>query len=94
MNFSLKHNSDVINKLEENHFIYKITELGGIYSKEDDLIDILIYSDIRTEDQIINKFINQLPKYENGYFNYYTYKNMNSWVITNYAENLYLIISP
>lgn len=78
LNFAIKHNSDVINKLGENHFIYKMTELGGIYSKEDDLIDILIYSDIKTEDYTINKFINQLPKYENGCFNYYTYKNMNS----------------
>ena len=71
-----------------------MTELGGIYSNEDDLIDILIYSDIKTENQTINKLINQLPKYENGCFNYYTYKHMNSWLITNYAENEYLMISP
>ena len=78
LNFAEKHNANVINKLEDNNYIYRMNDLGGIYSKEDDIIDILIYSNIHSKDQRLEQLLRKLPTNENGYFNYYIYKNINS----------------
>lgn len=77
LEFAKVHNKTIIDKLDDTDYFYIMNELGGIYSKDGNIIDLLIYCNIDCDDITIKQLIEKLPKNENGCFNYYKYKKLN-----------------
>lgn len=77
LDFAITHNKKIIDKLGDSDY-YIMNDLGGIFSRDENLIDLLIYCNSNCNDIIVKQLIEKLPKNENGCFNYYKYKNMNS----------------
>lgn len=77
LDFAIMHNKKIIDKLGDSDY-YIMNDLGGIFSRDENLIDLLIYCNSNCSDIIVKQLIEKLPKNENGCFNYYKYKNMNS----------------
>lgn len=77
LDFAIMHNKKIIDKLGDSDY-YIMNDLGGIFSRDENLIDLLIYCNSNCYDIVVKQLIEKLPKNENGCFNYYKYKNMNS----------------
>lgn len=78
LKFAKEHNRKIIDKLGDSNYFYIMTDLGGIYSTDGNIIDLLIYCNVDCNDITINELIEELPKNENGRFYYYKYKDEHS----------------
>lgn len=75
LTFAKKHNENVLSKLDDESKVYNINDLGGVSSDDFEIIDLLIYCNAESEDQNINRLLQELPKNENGHFDYLKYKD-------------------
>ena len=65
LEFGIKHNNEVIQKLNSEHKFVMTDEIGGIHENNGDIIDILILPNVKdVNDGDIRKLIEQLPRFE------------------------------
>ncbi len=65
LEFAVKHNNEVIKRLNIKDKYYPTSDLGGIYDNKGIVQDLLIYYSGENTDEEINQYLEKLSKYEN-----------------------------